>query len=144
MGGHVVRLLVTGGRYHGHEERVVEALNTIHAATPVDTLIHGACPSTHGKPRSLDMIAAEWAARKGIPTEGYPADWDNIDAMPCRIKVNGRGKPYNALAGPNRNTRMILQGRPHLGAVFFIRGPGTTDCRSKLLKHGIPILDIDP
>jgi len=140
-----MRLAVTGSRQHGHERRVFEALDIIHAAEPVDVLISGHCPSTRYKPRSFDMICEDWAHARGIPVDEYPADWDNIDAMPCRIEINARGRPYNKLAGMNRNHRMLMLGVPHLLAVGPIRGPGTEHCRSLALSRTfeIPIIDID-
>lgn len=131
-----MRLAVTGGRTYSDRKRVEETLNRIHAQTPLDVLIHGDCET------GADRIARDWAIRNGIPHDAYPADWDNIDAVPCRIKFRNR-KPYNALAGFNRNIRMLIQGVPERLAVFS-GGPGTAHCKAQALRRGIEVLDVEP
>ena len=130
-----MRLAVTGGRNYRDRKRVEETLNRIHAATPLDVLIHGAASGA-------DTLARDWAIRIGVQHDPYPAAWDDIDALPCRIRFRNR-KPYNALAGFTRNTRMILQGVPHL-VVCFAGGTGTQHMRGQALRHGVPILDVEP
>lgn len=130
-----MRLAVTGGRAYSDRARVEETLNRIHAATPLDVLIHGDASGA-------DSLARDWAIRNGVRHDPYPAAWDDIDAIPCRVKWRGR-KPYNALAGLNRNTRMILQGCPHL-VVVFSGNTGTQHMRGQALRHGVPILDVEP
>lgn len=132
---------MTGGREYGDQRRVDEALDFLHAKHPIEILIHGDCPNGVGKPKSTDQMAADWARRHGIPVDPYPARWDDLNAMPCVIRYRG-SKPYNVLAGPNRNTRMLIEGCPHLVAVFP-GDRGTADCRAKALKRGIAIVDID-
>lgn len=136
-----MRLLCTGSRHHGHQDRVWQALDDIHSATPLDILIHGDCPDTAGRPRSFDQICNDWAVSRGVPIDAYPADWDNIDAMPCRIKLRN-GKPYNALAGFNRNLRMILVAVPHMVVAGWERGPGTEHCIAQALRRDIPVMDL--
>lgn len=130
-----MRIAVTGGRTYSDRKRVEETLNQIHAATPLDVLIHGAASG-------VDTLARDWAIKNGVPHDPYPAAWDDIDALPCRIRFRNR-KPYNALAGFTRNTRMILQGVPHL-VVCFSGGTGTQHMRGQALRHGVPILDVEP
>jgi len=115
-----VRIAVTGGRTYSDRKRVEETLNQIHAATPLDVLIHGAASG-------VDTLARDWAIKNGVPHDPYPAAWDDIDA----------------LAGFTRNTRMILQGVPHL-VVVFAGGTGTQHMRGQALRHGVPILDVEP
>lgn len=40
-------------------------------------------------PKGVDELAYNWAKNKGIPTETYPADWDNfgLSAGPLRNKT---------------------------------------------------------
>lgn len=126
-------IAVTGGRSYGNAKRVAEALSKVHAATPITLLIHGAADGA-------DTLAAQWAAREGISLDPQPADWGNLDAKPCRIKV-GRNGPYNALAGFARNLKM-LDLRPDL-VVAFPGGPGTAHMTESALRRGIPVLEVD-
>nr|DAH73299.1 MAG TPA: protein of unknown function DUF488 [Caudoviricetes sp.] len=43
----------------------------------------------------------------GYPVEHYPALWDDLNAEPCVVAYNKYGKPYNKLAGMNRNKTMV-------------------------------------
>ncbi|MEG3175817.1 DUF2493 domain-containing protein [Sphingomonas sp. RB3P16] len=129
-----MRVVVTGGRDYRDQKRVAEALNTIHAERPIEVLIHGAATGA-------DTLAAEWAWQRKIPVEPYPAAWDDITAMPCRIRYKGR-KPYNALAGHARNIRMLMLSAPTL-VVAFPGGAGTAHCRAQALRRGIAVMDVD-
>ena len=57
----------------------------------------------------------------GIPCRQFFADW----------------KTLNKAAGPERNMRMVKQGKPDF-AVLFPGGPGTANMESLLLKFNIP------
>jgi YspA, cpYpsA-related SLOG family len=131
-----MRVLVTGGRDYRDQRRVDEALDTIHAVTPIEVIIHGAATGA-------DSLAADWAQRHRVPIDPFPADWENTDAMPCRIGVNRHGKRFNKLAGFNRNTRMVTELGTAGLCVVFPGGAGTQDCRAKALRAGIATLDVD-
>ena len=62
----LMRLLVTGGRDYADRANVWATLDAIHAATPIATVIHGACPT------GADRHAAEWAANRGVGRERIP------------------------------------------------------------------------
>lgn len=130
-----MRIAVTGGRAYSDRARVEETLNRIHAATPLDVLIHGDASGA-------DSLARDWAIRNGVKHDPYPAAWDDIDAVPCRVKWRGR-KPYNALAGLNRNVRMLTLSAPEL-LVCFSGGAGTAHCRAQALRRDIAVLDVEP
>lgn len=130
-----MRIAVTGGRAYSDRARVEETLNRIHAVTPLDVLIHGDASGA-------DSLARDWAIRNGVKHDPYPAAWDDIDAVPCRVKWRGR-KPYNALAGLSRNIRMLIQGAPEL-VVAFPGGAGTAHCRAQALRRDIAVLDVEP
>lgn len=76
---------------------------------PVDVVVGGFGavygPETviiEGEAPGVDSMAASAAHRHGLPFEGYPADWD----------AHGRA------AGPIRNRRMLVEGRPELVVAF--------------------------
>lgn len=131
-----MRIAVTGGRNYHDRARVEETLNRIHAATPLDVLIHGDASGA-------DSLARDWAVRNGVRHDPYPAAWDDLDAVPCRIKIGRNRRPYNALAGFNRNIRMLLQGAPEL-LVAFSGGAGTQHMRAQALRRDIAVLDVEP
>ena len=125
---------VTGGRDYANQARVDEGLDTVHGMTPITLLIHGAASGA-------DTLAADWAERHGIPVKAFPARWDDLDAKPCRIRLNTFRKPYNALAGFTRNLQMLREGEPDL-LVVFPGGSGTDHCHANALNMGIPSLEI--
>jgi len=105
-----MRILVCGGRDYSERIALFAALERLHKARGIDTVIHGACTGA-------DFLAGEWAeGEDGIAVEPYPVDHT----------VDG---PWPA-AGPKRNRRMLAAGRPD-GVVAFPGGRGTADmCRA--------------
>jgi len=76
-----------------------------------------------------DKLGEIFAKEFNIPTEIFEAEWENF-AEPCKIKKNSYGKEYNALAGFNRNTKIIE--KANLVAVFWDgKSPGTRDSMKK-------------
>ena len=131
-----MRVAITGGRDFRNQARVDEVLDALHDATPFDILIHGDA-------RGADTLAADWARRRQIPIDPYPAKWDDIDATNAVIRRQRRsGSFYNAAAGTQRNIRMLLQARPHL-VVVFPGGRGTAHMRAQALRQNIPVMDVD-
>lgn len=59
-----------------------------------------------GTARGVDTVGEDYASLRGLGVERYPAEWDNLDAKPCYVKINSYGKRYNAMAGKNRNKLM--------------------------------------
>jgi hypothetical protein len=128
------RLEAERARAAAERVRLTEALETIHAATPIEEIMHGDC-------RGADRLAAEWAGRKGIPISAYPADWDNIDLPGAKIRMRN-GRPYDATAGFRRNIRMLLEGAPQL-VIAFPGGPGTDHMVAQALKRNFAVLSVD-
>ena len=58
-----------------------------------------------GKCKGVDSLGERYAEENGIPTIIYPADWKDFNE-PC-IKKTGKYGKYNALAGFNRNQKII-------------------------------------
>ena len=98
-------------------------------------------PSTFTTNKSIEKPSAgSYNNTWSVPVN---ADWDDIDARPCRIGVTRDRKPYNKLAGFTRNETMLKEEQPDL-LVVFPGGPGTAHCRKTALKLGIPTLEVDP
>lgn len=119
------RLLVTGGRAYPHRDKVFAELDALHARVPVVLVIHGACLT------GADLYAKEWARARGIPDDPHPARWDDIDAPGAKIRFNGRGRPYNLLAGFARNGEMLRTAMP-THAIAFPGAGGTNDMVAKI------------
>ena len=60
-----------------------------------------------GKAKGADELGELYARDNNLIVEEYPAKWDDLKVTPCKVKYNKWGKPYNCLAGMNRNTDMI-------------------------------------
>lgn len=121
----MIRLLVCGGRDYGSgrdgdkEAAFLRAfLESLHANAPVDLLIHGG-------QTGADSLAGWWAERRGIETLAFPvpqAEWDRLGGA----------------AGPIRNRRMIVEGRPDL-VLAFPGDRGTRDMVRQARRAGIPV-----
>lgn len=59
-----------------------------------------------GTARGADSLGERFANEYGIKVRRFPAEWDNFKAERCIVKYNKYGKPYNILAGHNRNEDM--------------------------------------
>lgn len=60
-----------------------------------------------GGAKGADSLAEKYAKDKQYEMIIFEAQWNNLDANPCKIKYNSYGKPYNVLAGLNRNKNII-------------------------------------
>lgn len=90
-----MKVLVCGGRYYRKPSVIAEVLGALHAEVPITRLIHGGAAGA-------DTLGGMWATALGIPVDVYKADWHK----------HGRA------AGPKRNTRMLVEGEPHLVVAF--------------------------
>jgi hypothetical protein len=59
-----------------------------------------------GGANGADKLGERYAREYGYQIEHHPAEWDNLSVTPCYVKHNSHG-PYNALAGHNRNKKML-------------------------------------
>jgi hypothetical protein len=112
-----MRLLVCGGRDFRDRAAFENAMCEVVAAHGYLTaIIHGGAPGA-------DKMADDWAARNGVATHIFYADW----------------KKYGRAAGPIRNQRMIDEGKPDL-ALAMPGGRGTADMVRRLEAAGVPVL----
>lgn len=58
-----------------------------------------------GMASGADSLAVKFANNYGLKLIEFPAEWKNLNAVPCKIMENSHGR-YNALAGHNRNRQM--------------------------------------
>lgn len=98
--------------------RLVEILTLLHEVTPFTLIIEGGA-------RGADRLARNYAKVMDIPCETYDAEWDKY----------GRG------AGPIRNKRMLIEGKPDL-VVAFPGGGGTANMIEQSRKAGIRVMEL--
>lgn len=116
------RIIVTGPRDFADRALVRLTLDNLLDEYGLFILVHGDCET------GADATAAWWAAFNDVPTEPYPADWQQ----------------YGRAAGPIRNSWMVKMGAD-LCVTFVPPGgltQGTGDCLRKAEKAGIPVQQI--
>lgn len=96
------------------------ALDAQHAAEPIALLIHGGA-------RGADREAGAWGLEHGIHVRAFPADWVH----------DGKA------AGPIRNQRMLVQGKPSL-VIAFPGGRGTADMVRRSRRAGVRVIEARP
>lgn len=106
--------LVTGGRDYTDRAAIYSALDVLHAAYPINTLIHGCA-------RGVDTICGNWALDRRIVVIRCPADWET----------------YGKAAGAICNSEMLKHGPTYL--VAFPGGRGTADMVRKARVAGLTV-----
>lgn len=125
------RFLVCGSRrwpWPGTVEAVLDQLAARHGEKLV--VIEGAA-------KGADHAAHMWCERHGLPEDRHrchPVDW----------RAERRARPQQwRMAGPERNTRMLLQDRPQLIICFHDRfdftSGGTSDMALRGLLRCVPV-----
>jgi hypothetical protein len=121
-----MRVLIYGGRDWEDQLRMSIALDQLHQQYTFTKIINGGqvSRSFDGRHRfGADWQASVWAKKNGIPIDFYLANW-----------------ALGTTAGPFRNERMLVVGKPELG-IQFPGGRGTQDMRRRLDRAGIPVIE---
>jgi hypothetical protein len=90
-----LRVLACGGREYTDAAEVARKLDRLYATAGIAVLIEGGAIGA-------DRLAQAWANERGVPVLTFEADW-----------LNDR-----RAAGPIRNQRMLVEGKPDLVVVF--------------------------
>ena len=116
-----MKVLVFGGRKYRDRHRLFAELDAMHAVRPITKIIQGEAPGA-------DKFAKQWAQSRGVPTDDFAADWNDMQAEIVVPRQRADGSWYNAAAGAIRNRRMMAEGKPDL-ALEFPGGRGTYNMR---------------
>lgn len=102
-----------------------------------------------GHAEGADRLAENFAFHHGLPIQLFPADWNRLEVSGSEqlfIKENFYGK-YNAMAGVNRNTKMVEWVRQNGGGIViaFIQGDskGAKDTIRKSKIAGLKVYQVD-
>lgn len=113
------RVLVCGDREWTDRDALYAVLDEVRRLVGIDCVIEG-------EARGADRMGRDWADEQFIPVLPFPADWQRL------------GKA----AGPIRNARMLLEGRPTLVLAFhadLASSKGTRDMVDRALRVGVPV-----
>lgn len=81
-----------------------------------------------GGARGADELASEVASALGFAVEVYHADW----------------RRFGRRAGPIRNARMLIEGKPDLVLAFNLGTPGTEDMMRQARQAGLEVIEVRP
>lgn len=122
-------ILVCGGRDYSD----IDAWNWLehNAKDAIAERLHEACFEIaiviHGDARGADQGGAEWGRSEHAKVIAYPANW----------KRDGKA------AGPIRNQRMLIEGRPDV-VIALPGGKGTAHMVSLAEAAGVPVIEVRP
>ena len=120
-----MRILVCGGRDFDSSkvwiwlEHVMKAELGFYAGASIDCIIHGGATGA-------DSTAGRWAESEGIKVHSFPVrkeDW----------------KKYGKNAGPMRNRKMIIEGKPDV-VIAFPGGKETESMINLADEYGIRVV----
>ena len=124
----MVRVLVCGGRdldptqaFNWLEVNAKDEIASclgIYGTVTIDVLIHGGA-------RGADEGAARWGGSEHAKVLCFNADW----------KAHGKS------AGPRRNSRMLLDGKPDV-VIALPGGRGTADMINQAEGEGVPVIKV--
>lgn len=109
-----MRVLVCGGRDFTDEAWLRRVLSEL-KITEIIT----------GEARGADSLARTYASDNAIPYRGFPAEWSK----------------FGAGAGPIRNRRMLVEGKPDM-VVAFPGGKGTANLVRQAGMMGVDVLEL--
>lgn len=112
-----MRVLVCGGRDYSDSNKVNHVLSEYLSE---DLVI------IQGDAKGADTLAKEWAKKRIVKCENYPADWDK----------------YGKRAGFIRNVQMLNEGKPEL-IIAFPGGKGTQMMIKLAKSANVEVREID-
>lgn len=123
-----MKVAVIGSREYDNYGKVKYYLDRLNSRAKITLIISGGA-------RGADALGERWADENGVPKKIYEAEWDRLDYPDARIKVNARGKKYDANAGMRRNKDII--DNCDVAIAFHVNNsPGTANSIAYARKTG--------
>ena len=94
-----------------------------------------------GKAEGVDTCGEIYANNNKIPVIPFPADWDDISDERAVVKYRKDGKPYNAIAGHDRN-RLMAEYADALLLIWDGKSSGSANMKSIMQKLNKPIYQV--
>lgn len=127
-----MRVGIVGTRTFDDYELMKE---TLEAFNDIDEIISG---GANGADTLANNYSKEFLGKEATVFE---AEWDNLEAEPCKIKYRKDGSPFNVLAGFNRNSK-IVENSDKIIAFWDSKSTGTLDTITKAYNKDIDVLVI--
>lgn len=124
-------VLVCGGRRYGNWRAVEEHLNALRTEHG-DRLV-----VVEGGATGADAHARNWAIKIRCRYRSYFARWADVENAAV-IRTDRQGRKYNALAGHDRNQRMLDE-EPVALVLAFPGGGGTADMVDRARRSGVDV-----
>lgn len=99
----------------------------------------------NGCATGADTLGKKFAEGWNLGIKDFPAKWDDLSVIPCVIKYNKYNKPYNALAGRNRNEQMAKYASETPNGIciaIWRETPGTKNMIELAEKYGLRVFRI--
>lgn len=128
-----VRLIIAGGRDFNDYGIAYPRLDFMLENIPKSDII-----IVEGGALGADRVGRNYAIDRGLAFKTFDADWDNIDVIGAVVRVNRKGKKYNAKAGHDRNQEMA-EAATHLIAFWDGKSTGTKDMITRAEIMGLKI-----
>lgn len=98
-----------------------------------------------GMAKGADTLAVKFANKYNLALKKFPADWNNLNASPCRVITNSYGS-YNALAGHKRNRDMAVYASSDdaFGVLVLFwdgKSKGSKNMKSQAIAFGLEIYE---
>ena len=117
-----MRVLVCGSRHFNDYAKLCNEMDKL----PLDE--NQPITIISGEARGADTLAKRYAEECGWNYEGYPADWNT----------------YGKRAGPIRNRRMLVEGKPELVVAFLAPDSrGTQNMIDQSKKAGVEVYVVE-
>lgn len=126
-----MKVAVIGSRTFGDYAMIKDYLDRLNAMREISRIISGGAAGA-------DMLGERWAEENKVEKLVFEAKWDDLTHSDALIKVNSRGKQYDARAGFRRN-KDIIEAADVVIAFWDGSSRGTKDGIDHAGKIGKPI-----
>ena len=150
----MVRIVIAGSRFFNDyktlEEVVIRKLFELNKTYPEYNIltVRRSEKSYKINPENIEIISgmASGADSLAVKLVEFPAEWKNLNAVPCKIMENSHGR-YNALAGHNRNRQMAEYATSDdaFGVLILFwdgKSKGSKNMKSQAIIFGMKIFEL--